>query len=275
MDLDEVARGWLELEMDVLVRTRGEELFLRGPMFEPTPQFFPDRWAPTNLAVKKVLERLLAHVGLGHRGVRVVQFRTSADDIVLDANGRRVGHARAGACAYFAGFDERGVCLFGVERALLRDPISVVGTLAHEVAHAYRRHHGLEDDDRDGEEVLTDLTTVFLGFGILTTNATEVFRARSVGVFGRETSFRAGGYLSLEAMSHLLAYQAHRRALSRPDVARVAGHLETAQRDAFRGSLAQLRGQRVHALPPWAFWAALALAPVAIVALLLAARHTW
>jgi hypothetical protein len=48
--------------------------------------------------------------------------------------------------------------------------------MGHEVAHAYRSHHRLQVDDRDREELLTDLTTIYLGFGILSVNNSYRFR---------------------------------------------------------------------------------------------------
>jgi len=47
-----------------------------------------------------------------------------------------------------------------------REPSSVIKILAHEMAHEYRHLHGLVVSLEDGvEELLTDVTSVYLGFG--------------------------------------------------------------------------------------------------------------
>ena len=65
------------------------------------------------------------------------------------------------------------MCLFGVDVEQLGDGLGVTATMAHEVAHAFRSRFGLAltDPERiDEEERLTDLTTIYLGAGVLTTN---------------------------------------------------------------------------------------------------------
>jgi hypothetical protein len=71
--------------------------------------------------------------------------------------------------AFFAGIEEptdetpAPRALFGFDVTRWGDPELLLGTMAHEVAHAYRRHHKLEALDREIEERLTDLTAVMLG----------------------------------------------------------------------------------------------------------------
>ena len=69
-----------------------------------------------------------------------------------------------------------GVYRFGVKDTELRDEQALIGTLGHEVAHAYRTHHGLVVASRDTEEQLTDLTTIYLGFGVFTLESSHQFK---------------------------------------------------------------------------------------------------
>jgi hypothetical protein len=45
------------------------------------------------------------------------------------------------------------------------------------VVHAYREHHGLTVITPRTEEELTDLTTIYLGFGVLPLNASYISRS--------------------------------------------------------------------------------------------------
>jgi hypothetical protein len=109
--------------------------------------------------------------------------------------------------AWFCGIDERRVAHFGCLDTSFDQPETLVAHLCHEVAHAWRFHHRAVVDDHDDEELLTDLTTVKLGFGLFTGNASfqkTVFHdgARS----GTRTS--RSGYLALPHFAFLLAAQA-------------------------------------------------------------------
>jgi len=118
--------------------------------------------------------------------------------------------------------------------------------LAHEVAHAYRHAHELRISDYEVEERLTDLTTIFLGFGVLTVNASQRFRSGTSGVGGSWYSRSEGGYLSMQSMSYLLAARVVARATrqrrsvdcSRPTSARVSRRLANSSAHAMRCSSA-------------------------------------
>ena len=93
----------------------------------------------------------------------------------------------------------RVVPLIRYNPALLTDPVSLVATFAHELAHV-RLHElrGLPPGGRDLEELATDFTAVFMGFGIFLANSAKSFSAyQHFDVSGWQT--RRQGYLS-EAM---------------------------------------------------------------------------
>lgn len=111
------------------------------------------------------------------------------------------------------------------------------------MAHTWREVHGLTTADRDIEERLTDLTTVYLGFGLLTTNGAYLYRAGGVYEGTKaytQWSHTRGGYLGPEAMSFLLAVQVKARGLGWFARRRLAGQLETNQAAFFRWALGKL-----------------------------------
>lgn len=229
-------RLWLIESLTELIETRGARTFLENPLLEPTPACFPDRWTADADAVRTLARRLLAHAGLD-LDAEVELFDDGPDEQPEVPGGGQSTH-HAGAAAWFAGID-RGVCRFGAEIRQLGDGIGIVGAMAHEIAHAYRRFHRLEVRDRDEEERLTDLTTVYLGTGILTTNA--AYRYRSSGSFQRSSySHQRIGYLGPNVMSYLLALQVVARGADAAEQKRVARLLETNQASAFRATCASI-----------------------------------
>ena len=233
-------RLWLIESLTDLIERRGASTFLEARLLEPTPACFPDRWTADAAAVRTLARRLLAHAGLD-LDAEVELFDDGPDEQPEGFGTGQTSH-HAGTAAWFAGID-RGVCLFGAEIGKLRDGIGIVGAMAHEIAHAYRRFHRLEVRDRDEEERLTDLTTIYLGTGILTTNASYRYRASSSFERGGERSMYSHqriGYLGPAAMSYLLAMQVVARGADVPEQKRVARLLETNQAGAFRATCASI-----------------------------------
>lgn len=72
-----------------------------------------------------------------------------------------------------AGFyhPEGGKFRIWVEANNLGDPLSLVGTLAHELAHVHLLGQGRVTEDTEDHEPLADLLTVYLGLGIFTANS--------------------------------------------------------------------------------------------------------
>src|SRR5258708_24766572 len=143
----------------------------------------------------------------------------------------------AGTAGWFAGIRD-GRAFFGLHVRQFSDPEAAAGVLAHEVAHAWRKHHHLVLDDREKEEHLTDVTTVALGFGILTTNNTD--RYRSSGTWSRTAwNMSSGGSLTPQARSWLLALWCKGRGIS-GEARTIERHLEPNQRSYFRASIEEL-----------------------------------
>ncbi len=223
-------RQWLTDALRDLLARQGGGLLDAAPLVEPTNEWFPEKWASTVVHGHRLAQRLMHYAGLGELRVFLSAYEPSS----------KVGEETpwdAGTAGWFAGIRERRA-YFGLHVREFNDPEAAAGVLAHEVAHAWRRHHGLVVDDRDDEEPLTDLTTVVLGFGILSTNNTD--RYRSSGNWSETRwSMSSAGYLSPQAMSWLLAVwcaargeAGERRAIER--------HLEPNQRSYFRAGLEEL-----------------------------------
>ena len=91
-----------------------------------------------------------------------------------------------------------------IDSANLQDPQALVATLAHELCHVHLISDGRIDPDRPDHEPLTDLLTVFLGFGIFNANTAVQFKQFEDGVMQGWSSSRQG-YLPEEAFGYALA----------------------------------------------------------------------
>ena len=222
-----------------IIAAHGAEPLLRGPV-EPTPHFFPDAWRPDLHGARAVLRRVMTYARLADL---VCELESGDGDHRLPA-GMTVGGRihTAGAAAWFWGIHD-ATAWFGVGRRVLTDPERVVAALCHESAHAFRRHHGLEGDPAT-EELLTDVTTVFLGFGILTTNASSRMRTKGelLGTTVRhEWSHTSLGYLPPESMAFLLAAQAVVRRATWSERRRLGALLEPNQAASFAAACKRLQ----------------------------------
>lgn len=230
-------REWLWAALQTLIDTRGEATFLTAPLLVPDDTCFPDRWTPDAAGVARLARRLLAYAGLGHLDVDVEVFTEPTEVREVGLDGRAAATSHAGAAAWFAGI-RGGTCLFGAEADQLGDPLGLVGAMAHEIAHAFRRSHRLEHRDRAMEEKLTDVTTIFLGFGVLTTAASARFITSHHDNLGSSYAHRRQGYLAPHEMAFMLASQLQLRGYA-PDAVRwYVRHVPANQRAVIRAAMA-------------------------------------
>ena len=229
-------REWLWAALQTLIEARGEEQFLTAPIVLPTDEHFPDRWTPDEDGVARLAKRLLGYAGLGHLGVDVRVFTEATEVREVGLDGRAAATSHAGAAAWFAGI-RGGTCLFGAEADQLEDPVGIVGAMAHEIGHAFRRSHRLEHRDRDIEEKLTDVTTIYLGFGVLTAAAAARFVTKHHEDLGSSNAHKQQGYLAWNAMAFMLASQLQLRGYDEPTVRWFAKHLPSNQAATIRAAI--------------------------------------
>lgn len=139
---DEDERSHLLDHLAALIAAAGAETFLEVSILEPTDRWFPDRWSPDAAGVELLLRRVLWYADLEHLDVTLELGSYATPGGKISHRGEAGSHD--GASAWFAGIHDN-VCSFGVDVRKLEDPGSLAGVLAHEVAHAYRTHHGLRD----------------------------------------------------------------------------------------------------------------------------------
>jgi hypothetical protein len=236
----------------LLISRQGFETFVRAPILEPQSAHFPDVWEPNARGVRLLSLRLLAYAGLGDLDASV-ELYTDGPETSAAPN----PHGPEGAAAWFADIVD-GTCMFGAEKKQLGEADAIVGTMCHEIAHAYRRHHGIEATTSRIDEEQTDMTTIYLGFGVLTVNNTHRYRTSGDAMVMRWSTSQVG-YLPPQTMAFLFAAQCVARGLSAAERSRLAKLLETNQRACFEEACRELDAD-VHALrarlgvPPVEVW---------------------
>ncbi|MDP1916772.1 MAG: hypothetical protein Q8L14_11020 [Myxococcales bacterium] len=244
-------------ELADLALAMGPTWLLDAPILLPRPADFPDQWRPDLDGAELMLERLLTCAGLGEAPFTIDAYEN--DEALLA--GLTGWHRTGGAAAFFAGRRDDGALRFGLDVRQLDDPESLSGVWAHEVAHAFRHVHGLVVADQELEEELTDLTTIALGFGCLTTNNAWRLRrsAELNGAYVRtETRTQRFGYLPLQAMAFALGLEVRLRLISGRSVElrAIRDVLEPAQRETFEATLTlgEIETRALVPIPPPARW---------------------
>jgi hypothetical protein len=206
-----------------LIDDRGWQHFVTAPVVRPQAKYFPDPWSPDAAGVWRLARRFLRYADLPRLDASVELFDEGREPDLGYGHSTR----HAGAAAWFAGIED-GLCHFGANVDQLDDPAGITAAMAHECSHAFRCAHDLMVEDLDVEEQLTDLTTVYLGFGILILNAAARHRSWNPGgqVTAGAYSFQSLGYLSPQALAFLLAAQLRVRGAS---IGAIRGDLETNQ----------------------------------------------
>ncbi|NVB80169.1 MAG: hypothetical protein HOV81_17375, partial [Kofleriaceae bacterium] len=214
-------------ELAALIARQGIEPFVAAPLLEPNDRFFPDEWHGDDSSLARLAKRFLEYAGLGAYDA-VVECRTDAE---IDP----------AAAVWLVGVDGT-TCRFGTTLAGLDDPMIVVATVAYEVARAYRTIQDLDDSQEPSAGALA-VTTIYLGFGIVTTNASYQYRATGElrGQVAITTwSHKQFGGLSPETMSFLLAAQLGARDATSKQFRSVVDELEPNQRSYFEAAFREL-----------------------------------
>lgn len=225
-----IERRWLLERLSELIAKRGFASFVTAPILEPTAKFFPDPWMRDAASVRRLARRVLRYAGLPCRTVEVIaESEEGAPWRALHpADPIRFVEIEGDRSVFAANFE-------GSNDAL--------GSMCHEVAHAYRAYHALAGGEASAtfspaeiEERLTHVTSVYLGFGVLTVNRTYV-HGRSDPASAR---LRVAESFSPDVLSFLLGAQAVARRFGSRDRRHVAGMLRGDPEAVFQAAFESL-----------------------------------
>jgi hypothetical protein len=204
--------------------------------------------------VRRLLRRLLRYAGLESLAVEVTVYGIEDERA---REGQPLGARGGGLCDLWLVSLGGGVARFGAEGSVLADPVAAAAAAARATAQAFRAFHRLYDANGGREQRLVDLTAVFLGFGLLTADASLRYVSRG----GRASQTRQG---SLSPQAVCFAVAAHLATVEQPDtkgLKRLLGGLQANQGAFVRRSLAAISARETPVattlgLPPREAWPA-------------------
>jgi hypothetical protein len=160
--VDPTARRWTEDRLLWLRDEFGADDLYGGTTVLPTPEFFPDPYDGSRRAVHDLFDRVSDYMGVEPGAVALRFFKPRPTHLDLVNAG---GEATATEAA---GLYEAGV--IRLNEGAVGDPMELVGTMAHELAHQRLLGEGRLDGDEYDNELLTDLLVVFKGLGVFLAN---------------------------------------------------------------------------------------------------------
>lgn len=171
------------------------------PLVTPTTDYFPDSSSTGHTRARELFDQVRSHAGLENVAFRLEAGAANRPDRVQPGFGLR--HESAPPLGTYR-VEDRGhghyEPVITYNPSSLADPARLVGTFAHELAHYVIDGAGrLPPGGADLHELATDLTAVFMGFGIFLANGAKTFDAfNSFDSMGWSSS--QSGYLSEKAL---------------------------------------------------------------------------
>ncbi|TCC66197.1 hypothetical protein E0H73_04640 [Kribbella pittospori] len=164
-----VEQLWIEENLDWFVAEFGDEL-LRRPVVVPEESWFPAGYSGSEDDVRAVFRKLCDHVEVPADRVRLDLEPDEPDELVANLG---LNSESSGAAGHWRQRD--GATIVTVDMKQAQRPVALVATMVHELGHERLLGEDRIDPDRRDGEPLTDLFTVFVGFGIFSANASFEF----------------------------------------------------------------------------------------------------
>lgn len=219
----------------------------------PTHEYFPDPYDGNDATAKLLFQRMCGYMRVDPRPINLEIFPDETEELRTVLPYWRGGRGGSNGCAGFYTSDHTETKADGTKQILvalrssqLKDPLSLVATIAHELGHVILLGGGLVSSQTSDHEPLTDLLTVFLGVGIFNANASGQFKQ-----YQNERQYgwcmKKLGYLPQEAYGYALAKFAREREEHKPAWEK---HLSTNVRAYFKRSRNWLEKNKFYVAMP-------------------------
>jgi hypothetical protein len=206
-------RLWIDSSFDRLSKLLGRARMLKAEVILPIAEHFPDPYDGTDEAVDVMFQKVCGYMQVDEGQIDLEVFADEAHELHTIVPFWH-GDIEGPAGLYISATDQSRFVI-AVRSSKLKNPLAVVATLAHELAHVILLGGNLVDRESKDMEPLTDLTTVFLGLGIFTANAAAQFEQHQDGR-SQGWSMQRLGYLSEEMYGYALAKFAFERGEESP-----------------------------------------------------------
>jgi len=229
-------KEWTDQSFVRLAGLLGSQRLRESTVMLPTPEHFPDPYDGSEESLQVMFRRVAKQMQVDPDDVELTLFMNS-EDLTRDMTPFYSGKSSGAAGLYYHEPAERAQ--IAVKGDDLKDPLSLVASLAHEIGHIILLRPGLVKREESDMEPLNDLLTVFLGFGVFTANC--AFRFEQHQSYDRQGwSARRQGYLSEQMFGYALARFAYERAERKP---KWVAHLATNVAGYFKQSMRWLESR--------------------------------
>lgn len=227
--VDSHAKRWIEHRLQWLADEFGHDVFARRALVLPLAEFFPDKYDASHASAHVLLKQVCRYMDADPARVILKFYADNAKIWLIDNRGDAISRP-AGL------YQERaGYTLIQLEESQLHDPMTLVGTMAHELAHLRLLGERRIVDDPFDNELLTDLTVVFHGLGNFLANVPRAW-ASDFSTWPMSTVPRPE-YMTAPMYGYALAHAAWHRSERKPAW---ANHLRMDARYPFRQALRYL-----------------------------------
>jgi hypothetical protein len=223
---DPAAKEWVEERLLWLAEEFEDSAFTGRRLVLPTPEFFPDPYDGSTRTVWDLLERVCGYMDVDSCLVGLKMVGDAGKLWLVNDSGQYLPGA---AGTYSEG---RHQFIITIDKSGLDDPVGLVGTMAHELAHVRLLGEGRIMREVYDNELLTDLTVVHFGLGIFLANSPRNWDSQSTKWPG--TDLNKPEYMTPPMFGYALAHLAWFRGERKPDWAR---HLHSNARGEFRQAL--------------------------------------
>lgn len=201
------AKTWLEARMHWLIEQFPDPPFAERRIVEPTWEFFPRRRYGSEDSARAALERTCEFMDVDPRMVDL-DFFHEPDSMLVNEQ----GHGIPGRAGLYN--EDNGRYQIWLELRQLSDPILLIGTLSHELAHAKLLGEGRIDPESYDHELTTDLTAVFFGMGVFLANCPTSWRSQLT--MWPDTDVSKPEYMTVDMFAYALAHFAWHQGERRP-----------------------------------------------------------
>lgn len=203
--VDGETKRWVDAAFGWLIEEMGLDTLRSIVAVLPTEEYFPDAFDGSEVSIRKMVERVCEYMDVEPASIDLRFYQGGRADrlhpLAADGSG---GCGAAGT--YRSGEGNRHI--ISLDRDHAANPELLVATIAHELAHVILLGEERLDPEDPDQEQMTDLLTVFYGFGIFNANSSFVFEQWTNSQY---QGWQAGsaGYLSEEEFGYALALFAY------------------------------------------------------------------
>lgn len=204
LPITEEDKIWVDEDLNWLRAEFGEEHFMEIRTVTPTKDFYERTFDGTEKDAEFILERTKELMDIGGLNLKLDFFSDSPiemdDGTILTTPADISGSWKSASGIYQQSENDTTI---SIERKQLKNPISLIATISHELAHQILLG---ENRVEENDEFLTDFTAITYGFGIFIGNSRFQFISQGLG-----WQSSSQGYLPEQIIAYAMAWLSKER----------------------------------------------------------------